>query len=171
MRKTKLLKESPMRSRRPARLAPVLLGLLLLGSGAGTRTGVAQTARQPALPSPEQFFGFQMGADRKLANWDKLHEYYQHAREELEQDEAGGAGQDERGPPVHRALHLVARQPREARSLQADSTRAWPIRAGSRTPRRRRSSPKAGRSSSSPSRCTRARSRRRRPRPSSSTTA
>jgi hypothetical protein len=33
----------------------------------------AQTA---ALPAPEQFFGFQMGADRKLANWDRLHEYY-----------------------------------------------------------------------------------------------
>ena len=66
-----------MRPRRPARLAPVLVGLLLLGSGACTRTGEAQAARQPALPSPEQFFGFQMGADRKLANWDKLHEYYQ----------------------------------------------------------------------------------------------
>ena len=35
-------------------------------------------ARAPAaLTSPEKFFGFQMGADRKLANWDKLHEYYQ----------------------------------------------------------------------------------------------
>ena len=43
---------------------------------AGT-TGRAQTARPSDLPSPEQFFGFQMGADRKLANWDKLHEYYQ----------------------------------------------------------------------------------------------
>ena len=66
-----------MRPRRPARLAPVLVGLLVLGSGAGTRTGEAQAARQPALASPEQFFGFQMGADRKLANWDRLHEYYQ----------------------------------------------------------------------------------------------
>lgn len=40
-------------------------------------TGRAQTSRPSDLPSPEQFFGFQMGADRKLANWDKLHEYYQ----------------------------------------------------------------------------------------------
>ena len=40
-------------------------------------TGRAQTARPSDLPSPEQFFGFQMGADRKLANWDKLHAYYQ----------------------------------------------------------------------------------------------
>jgi len=36
-----------------------------------------QEASQQALRTPEQFFGFQMGADRKLASWDKLHEYYQ----------------------------------------------------------------------------------------------
>ena len=66
-----------MRSRRPVRFAPVLAGLLLLASGVYTPSGLAQSARQSALPSPEQFFGFQMGADRKLANWDKLHEYYQ----------------------------------------------------------------------------------------------
>src|SRR5688500_5476648 len=41
------------------------------------RSGEARGWQQPAaLASPEQFFGFQMGADRKLANWDKLHEYY-----------------------------------------------------------------------------------------------
>ena len=28
------------------------------------------------IPSPEDFFGFQMGADRKLAHWDQLVEYY-----------------------------------------------------------------------------------------------
>ncbi len=28
------------------------------------------------IPSPEEFFGFEMGADRKLARWDKLVEYY-----------------------------------------------------------------------------------------------
>ncbi len=28
------------------------------------------------IPTPESFFGFQMGADRKLARWDKLVEYY-----------------------------------------------------------------------------------------------
>jgi len=38
----------------------------------------AALSREPAqqLPSPEEFFGFQMGADRKLARWDKLVEYY-----------------------------------------------------------------------------------------------
>ena len=35
----------------------------------------AWTAAQQ-IPSPEQFFGHQMGADRQLARWDKLVEYY-----------------------------------------------------------------------------------------------
>ncbi|GMV04174.1 MAG: peptidase M14 [Gemmatimonadota bacterium] len=33
-------------------------------------------AAAQAIPSPEEFFGFQMGADRRLARWDKLVEYY-----------------------------------------------------------------------------------------------
>jgi hypothetical protein len=59
-----------MTSRRTSRVVAALVALLL------TVSLHAQTPPQ-ALPSPEQFFGFQMGADRKLANWDKLHEYYQ----------------------------------------------------------------------------------------------
>jgi hypothetical protein len=49
-------------------LFAVLLALVL----APARVVLAQ---QP--PSPEQFFGFRMGEDRKLARWDKLVEYYQ----------------------------------------------------------------------------------------------
>jgi hypothetical protein len=64
-----------MTPRHSAHLFPVALALLLTTSGAH-RTVVAQGS-QSTLPSPEQFFGFRMGADRKLANWDKLHEYYQ----------------------------------------------------------------------------------------------
>ena len=33
-------------------------------------------AQPTTVPSPEQFFGYRMGADRKLANWDRLLEYY-----------------------------------------------------------------------------------------------
>ncbi len=64
-----------MTSRPGASLFPVVLALLLTASGAH-RAIVAQESRS-ALPSPEQFFGFRMGADRQLADWDKLHEYYQ----------------------------------------------------------------------------------------------
>ncbi len=57
------------------RLTPLLMAsALLLSAEPGL---VAQTRSAPrALPSPEQFFGFQMGADRKLARWDKMVEYY-----------------------------------------------------------------------------------------------
>jgi hypothetical protein len=30
---------------------------------------------QTAIPTPEQFFGFQMGTDGKLARWDKIVDY------------------------------------------------------------------------------------------------
>ena len=63
-----------MKPRHTARLVAVLLALLLPAAGPYTRVSSAQ---QTVLPTPEKFFGFQMGADRKLANWDKLHEYYQ----------------------------------------------------------------------------------------------
>ena len=54
-----------------------LLALLVLSASIQTQTIQAQSAAPAALTSPEKFFGFQMGADRKLAGWDKLHEYYQ----------------------------------------------------------------------------------------------
>ncbi len=31
---------------------------------------------QADLPTPESYFGFKMGADRKLAHWDDLVKYY-----------------------------------------------------------------------------------------------
>ena len=53
----------------------LLLALVLASAPVFSVSGQAQAPA--ALTSPEKFFGFQMGADRKLANWDKLHEYYQ----------------------------------------------------------------------------------------------
>ena len=32
---------------------------------------------QPRIPTPEQFFGFPMGAERKLAGWDRIVEYFE----------------------------------------------------------------------------------------------
>ena len=45
----------------------LLLALFLVGP---------DLIRAQEIPSPEEFFGFQMGADRKLAQWDELVEYY-----------------------------------------------------------------------------------------------
>ncbi len=58
---------------RQVRLAALLVCLVVTSSLAAL-LGAAQS---PAgLPTPEAFFGFQMGADRKLANWDRLLAYY-----------------------------------------------------------------------------------------------
>ena len=48
--------------------------LIVLTTVIGLRPEVALGQ---SIPSPEEFFGFQMGADRKLARWDKLVEYYE----------------------------------------------------------------------------------------------
>jgi len=61
--------------------APALLVLALVGSGLPARTAEAQG---PST-SPEKFFGFQLGSDRKIARWDKIVEYFQ-----LLEKEGGG---------------------------------------------------------------------------------
>ena len=61
-----------------------LLIFLLVISEVGTRTTQAQEPAKASeqVTSPEKFFGFQMGADRKMARWDKLVEYYQQVEKE-----------------------------------------------------------------------------------------
>jgi hypothetical protein len=53
---------------------PVLLAAALIGAQAQTQ-----------ITSPEKFFGFQLGSDRKMARWDKMIEYYN-----LLEKESGG---------------------------------------------------------------------------------
>ena len=60
-------------NRLPIRVVLVALVFTIGLSDVALRPAVAQ--EQP-IPSPEAFFGFEMGADRKLARWDKLVEYY-----------------------------------------------------------------------------------------------
>ncbi len=48
----------------------LIAGLLLVA------TAQAGFAQQQSLPTPEQFFGYRMGADRKLAGWEQLYAYY-----------------------------------------------------------------------------------------------
>ena len=60
-------------SRHTIRFGGLLCGILFVAALDSGRIG-AQQAGAPV--APEKFFGFQMGADRKLANWDRLLEYY-----------------------------------------------------------------------------------------------
>jgi hypothetical protein len=69
-----------MRQVRFTRAVSVFLALALLGS-----VLAITLAAQAPVTSPEKFFGFQMGADKKMARWDKMVEYYQ-----LLEKEGGG---------------------------------------------------------------------------------
>ena len=51
----------------------VILGLCVASTGPLV---VASAGTPPALPTPEQFLGFRVGADTKLARWDKIVEYF-----------------------------------------------------------------------------------------------
>ena len=66
-----------MKASLSVRIAPVLFGLLLAGPGFSTVPEMRRGQSQRPPSRYRQFFGFRMGADRKLANWEKLHEYYQ----------------------------------------------------------------------------------------------
>jgi len=58
--------------KRKIRSGGILLALALGLAGLGVVTGAAQSQ----ITSPEKFFGFQLGADRKMARWDKMIDYY-----------------------------------------------------------------------------------------------
>ena len=58
---------------RPART--VVVALLLAFSLPGRPGGFELCADEPSLPSPAQFLGFEVGADNKLARWDRIVEY------------------------------------------------------------------------------------------------
>ena len=59
----------------PTRLLPaaVLVGVACaLGAGVAPVGGAASDP----IPSPEQFFGFPMGAEGRLAHWDRIVDYF-----------------------------------------------------------------------------------------------
>ncbi len=58
-----------------------LLALALVGTGLRPRS----TAAQNPVTSPEKFFGFQLGSDKKMARWDRIVDYYR-----LLEKEGGG---------------------------------------------------------------------------------
>jgi hypothetical protein len=65
---------------RVSRLAiAIVLGLSLLLSAGSTTTLRADAWQAPAMQTPEKFLGFRVGADTKLARWDKIVEYMRQA--------------------------------------------------------------------------------------------
>ena len=62
--------------RRPprSRLTAVVAAALVAGSLVTSPRAAAQAGL--AVPAPEQFFGFRMGADRRIAGWSRIVEYF-----------------------------------------------------------------------------------------------
>ena len=62
-------------------------------------TTSVQSAQNPSITSPEKFFGFQMGADLKMARWDKMVEYYQTLEKESPKIKVVNVGPSTMGNP------------------------------------------------------------------------
>ena len=70
--------------------------------------------RSAQIPSPEQFFGFPMGTDRRLAHWDDMVEYYRTVAERSDRMVVEELGKTTMGEPY---LLLVISAPETIREL------------------------------------------------------
>ncbi|MFQ5743401.1 MAG: M14 family zinc carboxypeptidase [Acidobacteriota bacterium] len=89
----------------------VLLALLIVVSGFLAPT----TAAQGALTSPEAFFGFQLGSDRKMARWDKMVEYYELLHKQSEKVRVVDMGPSTEGNPF---LLVIVSSPENMANLE-----------------------------------------------------
>lgn len=75
---------------------PFALVFIFLLSGIG-KNALAQNPNN--ITSPEQYFGFQMGADRKLARWDKIVDYFKLLETESDRLKVVNMGPSAEGHP------------------------------------------------------------------------
>ncbi len=80
-------------------LPAVPLFALALLLALATEAPAQEAAQTTDIPSPEEFFGHQMGADRKLAHWDKLVEYYELIGEQSDRVQVVHMGPSTLGEP------------------------------------------------------------------------
>jgi len=57
-----------------------ILSLLILILGVLSQIAEARTK----IASPEEFFGFKLGSDKKIARWDRIVDYFKHLEKESE---------------------------------------------------------------------------------------
>ncbi len=82
------------------RAVPLLLVVLALTAATTVRTPVAaQAPAQGQVTSPEKFFGFQMGADRKIARWDRIVEYFKQLEKQSQKIKVINMGPSTEGNP------------------------------------------------------------------------
>ena len=116
----------------------------------------AQVAVKPqAVRSPKEVFGFEIGADRKLANWPEIVEYYRELGKASDRVDFAELGKTTLGKPF---IALTVSAPENLKRLDyyrdiqrrlADPRHAWTSRIRSRTTSRcswpQRSSTRAAR--------------------------
>ncbi len=78
------------------------------------------SAHAQEVTSPEEFFGFQMGEDRKLADWHQLVEYYNLVGSQSDRIQVVNMGDTEMGNPF---LAIYISSPENLANL--DQIRAW----------------------------------------------
>jgi len=81
-----------------ARLIHSLLITLYI-SGLFLESMITQSAAQGNIMSPEKYFGFQMGADRKIARWDKIVDYFKLLEKESDRIRVVNMGPSTMGHP------------------------------------------------------------------------
>ncbi|MGB7294630.1 MAG: M14 metallopeptidase family protein [Candidatus Aminicenantales bacterium] len=84
-----------MKQKTKSRHALPILVLLLAFSG----LSIPIAARQKKVTSPEEFFGFRLGSDRKIARWDKIVDYYKLLESESGQIKVVNMGPSTMGNP------------------------------------------------------------------------
>ena len=122
-----------MRRRRTA-AAFLLLACLLLVRAPGLQ---AQSGGAGAIPAPEPFLGFPVGADNKLARWDRIVDYMQRGRRRLTAGEGAGTRQDDAGQSVHHGRDQRRRTPSRRSTASSSSSASSTSRAARPRPRER----------------------------------
>jgi hypothetical protein len=68
------------------------------------------------LTSPEEFFGYQMGTDRKIARWEKIVEYFYTIRDQSDKIVVNDMGPSTEGVPF---LEVIISSPENLANLEA----------------------------------------------------
>jgi len=93
----------------PLAFRTVLISLILTGIFCFTSPIIGQK-----ITSPEDFFGFQMGADRKLARWDKMVDYFNLSEGQSDRMKVYNMGPSSEGHPF---LVLLITSPENHKNL------------------------------------------------------
>ena len=133
--------------------AVFILGMLLI-----TPTALPQAQQAKAVTTPKEHFGFNLGDDYCLANYQQLMSYWKKLESQIGPAQGRQHRHDRRGPAAAHGHRHLAGQSHQAGALSGISPAAWPGPRASAPPRPPSWPPRARRSSGSTAACTPAKS-------------